>query len=108
MLESKTEQENEVSVNRNRYRWISVLFVAAIVSVLASCAAGPRERDRPQKPPSEAIEACADLSAGDACSFTGPRNEAISGTCMALKGDQEQLACTPEGGPPGKKRRPRR
>lgn len=97
-----------MSVIRNRGRWFSALFVASIVSLLVSCAAGPRERDRPQEPPAEALAACADLSAGDTCSFTGPRDEEITGTCVALKSDQEQLACAPEGGPPGKKRGPRR
>ena len=44
-------------------------------------------------PPQEAIDACSSLSAGASCSV-GPG----SGTCQNI---QNQLACVPEGGPPG-------
>ncbi len=44
-------------------------------------------------PPPEAVSACANLRAGDACSFTfGPR--AVDGTCRA--GPDSQVACAPK------------
>lgn len=97
-----------MSLNRNRRRWFTTLFVASLVSALAACATGPRDRDRSRQPPPEAVDACVDLSEGDVCSFTGPRNDEIRGICTALRGDEEQLACVPEGGPPGKGGRPGR
>jgi len=48
-------------------------------------------------PPQQAIDACSGVSEGDACEFTAPHGT-ITGTCMLIEG---QLACVPEGGPPG-------
>ena len=51
-------------------------------------------------PPQEAIDACKDLSQGDACSFTTPQCS-VTGTCQGPEG--KPLACAPEGmgGPEG-------
>ncbi|WP_199930536.1 hypothetical protein [Sedimenticola thiotaurini] len=98
-----------MSVNWHTHRLLTALFVASLVSGLASCGAGPQKRgERPQQPPPEAIAACEELSEGDACSFTGPRNDEVKGICTVLKSDQETLACAPEGGPSGKGGRRRR
>ena len=93
-----------MSVIRNRFKWFTALFAASMVSASVSCAAGPGDRGRPQGPPPEAIEACADLAEGDACSFTGRRNDEITGTCIAPPDGDGGLACAPEGGPPGARR----
>ena len=48
-------------------------------------------------PPKEALDACADLKSGDACSFkVGSRT--VDGTCRAPEG--LPLACAPKGPPP--------
>jgi len=51
-----------------------------------------------QGPPQEAIDACTELSEGDAVQFTTPRGDAVSGTCRQIRG---QMVAVPEGGPPG-------
>jgi hypothetical protein len=48
--------------------------------------------------PQEAINACANLSQGAACSFHTPNGQ-VNGTCNRPPNSQ-QLACTPAGGPP--------
>jgi hypothetical protein len=46
-------------------------------------------------PPQEAIAACANLKADDACSFKINDHD-ISGTCKAHPDNANQLACRPE------------
>ena len=50
-------------------------------------------------PPPEAVEACADLSEGDACGFLDPRRY-VEGSCVFLPGSAVALVCVPPGGPP--------
>ncbi len=88
-----------MSHTHHKFKLLTALFFASTVSASVSCAA-PSDRGRPQGPPPEATEACAELSEGDACSFTGRRNDEITGTCMTLPNGNEGLACAPEGGPP--------
>ena len=45
-------------------------------------------------PPPEAIESCAALAEGDACSFSGRNDEQVNGVCFAPKG--AELACKPD------------
>ena len=61
--------------------------------VLAQSAEG---KDGPHRPPPEALDACKSLSAGQDCSFNGPRG-AVTGSCWAPEG--KQLACKPKDGP---------
>ena len=49
------------------------------------------------QPPQEAITACLGKNQGDSCQFTGPRGM-VTGTCQNIG---NQLACVPEGSPPG-------
>lgn len=49
-------------------------------------------------PPPEALEACASLSEGDACAFSGRRGD-MNGFCFAPPKEEAALACAPEGGP---------
>lgn len=81
----------------------AVIFYVLTMSTSLSCAEpGPRGG-----PPPEAIEACADLSERDVCSFTGRRNDTIEGTCIIPR-NKEVLACAPEGSPPANHGRPDR
>lgn len=83
------------------FKYFTALFFASMISASLSYAAGPGDRGRPQGPPPEAIEACADLSKGDDCSFTGRRKDEVKGTCIVMPDDDDEgLACAPEGGPP--------
>ncbi len=60
-------------------------------------------------PPPEALEACRGLAAGEACTVSLPRGEAVHGTCIPYPGG-EALVCAPpkdaspppdgQGGPP--------
>lgn len=95
-----------MSSTQSQSKWFTALFFASMAAASVSCTAGPGDRGRPQGPPPEAIQACADLSEGDACSFTGRRNDLVKGTCIALPDGEEGLACAPEGGPPGERGRP--
>ncbi len=94
-----------MSVIHNKPKLFTLLFLSSIAVASVSCAA-PEKRGRHQGPPAEAIEACADLSQGDACSFLGRRDEEISGSCAVVSDDE--LACAPEGGPSGQRRPPER
>jgi hypothetical protein len=80
----------------------SIALAFAVTSAIASVNAVAEQDQQGGKrrgPPPEAIEACADLSEGAACSFTGRRGDA-SGICFAPPRDDAELACAPEGGPP--------
>ena len=94
-----------MSLIYSKSKLFTALFFAFMVSASVSYAA-PGDRGRPQGPPPEAIQACADLSQGDACSFTGRRDDVVSGTCIVLPSGDEGLACAPEGGPPRDGKRP--
>lgn len=51
-------------------------------------------------PPREAVAACAQKQAGDACAFQGRRGEQLKGKCWAPP--KRALACLPDGHrPPG-------
>lgn len=61
---------------------------------------GPQEQV-PQsnaQPPQAAIQACSGLSQGAACTMNS-QNGALTGSCITVQ--TGQLACVPEGGPPG-------
>ncbi len=60
----------------------------------------PEEGNAPEAgegPPQEALTACADLAANDACSIETPHGT-LDGTCQSIAGD---LACVPANGPEG-------
>ncbi|MBM3178857.1 MAG: glycosyltransferase family 39 protein [Chloroflexi bacterium] len=52
---------------------------------------GPR-----QGPPQEALDACANSTQGNTCSFTLPNGNAINGSCVTPP-NSSQLACAPQG-----------
>lgn len=81
----------------------SITLAAVLVSYLISCIANAENNQQSGKrrgPPPQAIEACADQTEGEACSFTGGRSEEVTGTCIVPRRGEESLVCAPEGGPP--------
>ena len=83
----------------------SIIITAMLMTIIGTAPAiardhaPDREQGQRRGPPQVALNACTTASSGDSCSFTGRRDETIAGTCEAVHGDQ--LACVPEGGPPG-------
>jgi len=53
----------------------------------------PQQNPR-QGPPQQALDACATLTQGDACSFTTQNGNTINGSCI-IPPNQSQLACAP-------------
>ena len=53
----------------------------------------------PPSPPQVAVDACADLLEGDACSFEGRRGDMLAGACR-LGAESGALACAPSFTPP--------
>ncbi len=49
-----------------------------------------------QGPPQQALNACASLAQGDACSFTQPNGNTINGSCITPP-NLDVLACAPQG-----------
>ncbi|MBK9210944.1 MAG: glycosyltransferase family 39 protein [Anaerolineales bacterium] len=67
---------------------------APIAGTTPNQSAQPQQGVR-QGPPQEALDACAILTQGDACSFTLP-NRTIDGTCITPP-NSDALACAPQG-----------
>ena len=87
---------------------VSGMLAAASISLTAAAAQSDdgeeRQQGKRRGPPPEAIEACANQSEGEVCSFTGRRGD-MTGVCFASPRDDAELACAPEGGPPGHRER---
>lgn len=69
-----------------------------LVTWLLVLVSPPAEGQRPPRPPREAIDACVDLEAGDACSFEGRNQETVDGICFAPD-EEKPLACRPKNPP---------
>ena len=95
-----------MSLAKHKLKLASASLLTCLLYTSLSCAA-PNDRGRPQGPPPEAIDACANLSEGDSCSFTGRRDDTVEGTCMRPPEGGDELACAPEGGAPEERARPR-
>ena len=63
--------------------------------VLACGGRGGEDRGKPPAPPQEAIDACAGLTEGAACSVAIPDKDAIAGVCHAGPDGTGILACAP-------------
>ncbi len=78
------------------YRKTAYALITTLL-VLLTFSAGLVEahecRGRHRGPPPEATEACAALVADDSCTFTGRRDDEITGTCRITRSDE--LACVP-------------
>jgi hypothetical protein len=75
-------------------------FSALLAGVVAAAPSGDGDRC-PPPPPREAVEACAKLDAGDACSFESPHGT-VEGECFLPEDapDDAPLACKPDAPPP--------
>jgi hypothetical protein len=97
---------------------VATAFAALLGGTACACAqASPgdgaqpsTQGGRPHHPPPEALAACENKAASDACSFTGRNNETVSGTCFAPPAftdangtahEAPPLACRPEHAPSG-------
>lgn len=71
--------------------------VALLVFSVGSFAdEGQGDRPRPgHKPPQEAIDACSGKNDGDACSFTGRRDNNVEGFCRRGPSQEHELVCVP-------------
>jgi hypothetical protein len=60
-------------------------------------ASGDRNESGPNrgKPPQEAFDACAGVSANVQCSITTPRGDQLSGMCL-VPPQRDQLVCVPD------------
>lgn len=72
------------------------IFAAAWV-MLATSNALAQQRERPQGPPPEAIEACEGLTEGDSVSFESPRGDTLEGECQYV---DDELVAVPKNGRP--------
>jgi hypothetical protein len=70
-------------------------LLAALVAT-SSQAEDQQGRNNRRGPPQVAIDACAELQEGDACSFTGRNNQEVNGTCFAPPQQEDRLACKPD------------
>lgn len=70
---------------------IVILFLL-LATIVSAPSYSYQERERPKGPPPEAIEACVDLSEGDAVSFKSRRGDVIEATCQLV---QEKLVAVP-------------
>ena len=75
-------------------------FFASSSFVIAQPPGGDDQNSQRRGPPPEAIEACANLSEGASCGFSGRNGESLQGMCFAPPKDDAKLACKPEGHSP--------
>ncbi len=77
-------------------------MLLALTTLLSACAANAEpggERGGRGGPPQEALEACASLAEGAACSFSGREGEQLTGSCAAPPRGDGELACRPDNAP---------
>ena len=72
------------------------IFAAAGLT-LATSNAFAQQRERPQGPPPEAIEACEGLAEGDSVSFESPHGDTLEGECQYM---DDELVAVPKNGRP--------
>lgn len=82
---------------------LSLVFAAGPAALPLGTGSGsappPPDGHHHHKPPQEAIDACTNLKADDACSFKIHDHD-VTGACKALPDDASQLACRPDHPPP--------
>ena len=75
---------------------IKSLYALSVVLMLtAQVANAEQQRGGRGKPPQVALDACSNVSEGNACQFEGRRGDSLTGTCTTVKSGD--LACVPEG-----------
>ncbi len=87
----------------NKIKAIATLSGISLAIILSSTATAMPEgggKGGHRGPPPEAIEACSGQAENDSCSFTSPRGDEITGSCIIPPHNEAELICAPEGGPP--------
>ena len=77
-----------------------IIFTGGDVDLFSDAGSMPSEPDIGEtlgSPPQEAVDACSESKENDPCEFIAPTGK-ITGTCLQI---MDQIACVPEGGPPG-------
>lgn len=91
--------KSRIHCNIARFLVISSITVAALAGVSSKVFAQQPEESGHKRPPAEALQACEQKKADDACEFKG-RQQTMTGTCWAPEG--KPLACKPKHPPGGK------
>ena len=78
---------------------ILALALTACVTTNFAQAQSDGQGGKRRGPPPEALEACANSSEGESCSFAGRGGKTVEGSCIVPR-NEDSLACAPEGGPP--------
>lgn len=83
------------------------VLILLSMTLLASTATADDQQDNKRHgghrgPPKAAVEACATLTQGDYCTFSGREDELVEGNCEAP--EDKPLACKPVGDPPKRDR----
>jgi hypothetical protein len=94
----------DAGMKQHRLKVTLTLVAFALVTANNQVVANEGREGR-RGPPPEAIASCANLSAGDACKFTGRRDEQLNGVCFAPP--EPRLACRPHGHEDRNRRRDR-
>ena len=81
----------------------ALFFLASAVAAFQPGPPGGGEGAERRGPPPEALEVCATLEEGEACSFEG-RGGSEEGTCEAPPQGEGELACRPSDAPPPQER----
>ncbi|MCC6373309.1 MAG: hypothetical protein IT465_00635 [Moraxellaceae bacterium] len=75
-----------------------ILTALGLLISVSACASAEQGGDKQKRmPPPEALSACKSFKSGDACQFTGRRNDTVKGICFAPT--EGQLACKPTNPP---------
>lgn len=84
-------------MNRRGVKWtiVTMLTIITLVPTAGWAFGGLKERERPQGPPPEAIEACKGKAAGDKVQLTTPSGEVLQAVCKNL---DDQLVAMPVAG----------
>ena len=85
--------------NRLHRSAILALALTATVATNIAKAQPDGQSGKRQSPPPAALEACANSSEGNSCSFSGRRGDTVEGTCIVPR-SEDGLTCAPAGGPP--------
>jgi hypothetical protein len=78
--------------------YFSIVLATALTQFSGAAYSAENESDQRKGrrgPPQVAIDACASLSEGDSCSFSGRNDKELSGTCFAPP-QRDDLACRPD------------
>lgn len=80
---------------KNQTLLVSLVAVAGLTMAASNALA--QQRERPQGPPKEAVEACEGQSEGDSVSFETPHGDTVEGECQYM---EDELVAMPKNGRP--------